>query len=406
MSEQPDIMEELQAELREKTKQLQQLEKEKDEIMREQEKYLLPHLSSHSLHWDLTKHLECATESLKELFLLHHDNNHDIALWEKTILSSKHLEESLLYTNQETRDLFCSLIDAKHTFVTFSLFGTILPLVHNGLVYLCQGREGIVAIVPTQVAEAFAHYAPNLTKEKIARITLLYQYGVATINLYGAIHVDALVDIFNEQNPEPTTAEECNRVLNLYQCPTCYGILLPPYFMAEHLAFEENDDLQTLLKEQEGKKRYIPNKEELLRYADEYYIRPFAEYKALRDFFLTLSEDTDTVDELLLDITSSILFHQDIRIIVRTIEQKNCLPPTKAQGDTMLDLLIAFQHYTRRWEHKGYSDGDVHGALPETISHTLAPNVKYHKENIIGKNTPCPCGSGKKFKRCCGKDAI
>ena len=26
-------------------------------------------------------------------------------------------------------------------------------------------------------------------------------------------------------------------------------------------------------------------------------------------------------------------------------------------------------------------------------------------EKIIGRNEPCPCGSGSKYKRCCGKDA-
>ncbi len=25
-------------------------------------------------------------------------------------------------------------------------------------------------------------------------------------------------------------------------------------------------------------------------------------------------------------------------------------------------------------------------------------------DHAIGRNDPCPCGSGKKFKKCCGKD--
>ena len=25
-------------------------------------------------------------------------------------------------------------------------------------------------------------------------------------------------------------------------------------------------------------------------------------------------------------------------------------------------------------------------------------------ENKIGRNDPCPCGSGKKYKKCCGKN--
>ena len=30
--------------------------------------------------------------------------------------------------------------------------------------------------------------------------------------------------------------------------------------------------------------------------------------------------------------------------------------------------------------------------------------VTAKKEDTIGRNDPCPCGSGKKYKKCCGKD--
>jgi uncharacterized protein YecA (UPF0149 family) len=29
----------------------------------------------------------------------------------------------------------------------------------------------------------------------------------------------------------------------------------------------------------------------------------------------------------------------------------------------------------------------------------------YHAPKKIGRNDPCPCGSGKKYKNCCGRNA-
>jgi uncharacterized protein YecA (UPF0149 family) len=29
----------------------------------------------------------------------------------------------------------------------------------------------------------------------------------------------------------------------------------------------------------------------------------------------------------------------------------------------------------------------------------------YYASSNVGRNDPCPCGSGKKFKKCCGKAA-
>lgn len=54
----------------------------------------------------------------------------------------------------------------------------------------------------------------------------------------------------------------------------------------------------------------------------------------------------------------------------------------------------AFSHHERsrfrktknRWYY-------VHGSM-------IAPTVK--NERKVGRNDPCPCGSGKKYKKCCG----
>ena len=31
------------------------------------------------------------------------------------------------------------------------------------------------------------------------------------------------------------------------------------------------------------------------------------------------------------------------------------------------------------------------------------PVTQPEKQKKVGRNDPCPCGSGKKYKRCCGK---
>lgn len=41
---------------------------------------------------------------------------------------------------------------------------------------------------------------------------------------------------------------------------------------------------------------------------------------------------------------------------------------------------------------------------PAMSTNRDAPAQKIRREGQIAKNAPCPCGSGKKYKRCCGKD--
>ena len=39
---------------------------------------------------------------------------------------------------------------------------------------------------------------------------------------------------------------------------------------------------------------------------------------------------------------------------------------------------------------------------PVPVSHATKPKTVVRGEAKIGRNQPCPCGSGKKYKKCCG----
>ena len=48
------------------------------------------------------------------------------------------------------------------------------------------------------------------------------------------------------------------------------------------------------------------------------------------------------------------------------------------------------------------------GIFPEEKRREIRDKWRSDKQavsNKIGRNSPCPCGSGKKYKKCCGKDA-
>ena len=51
--------------------------------------------------------------------------------------------------------------------------------------------------------------------------------------------------------------------------------------------------------------------------------------------------------------------------------------------------------------------GDMREMLAEIIEEDLEDhrpeNAQVRKKRKIGRNEPCPCGSGKKYKRCCGR---
>ena len=51
----------------------------------------------------------------------------------------------------------------------------------------------------------------------------------------------------------------------------------------------------------------------------------------------------------------------------------------------------------------GYDEsGEESGSPSEPSQQTIDPIV--NQQPKVGRNDPCPCGSGKKYKKCCGKN--
>ena len=72
------------------------------------------------------------------------------------------------------------------------------------------------------------------------------------------------------------------------------------------------------------------------------------------------------------------------------------------EPDASLDLerlVTAHAESVRAGEARAL-DGD--GYLPEPTSMLPAPVEQRRVEEVVGRNDPCPCGSGKKYKRCHG----
>lgn len=64
----------------------------------------------------------------------------------------------------------------------------------------------------------------------------------------------------------------------------------------------------------------------------------------------------------------------------------------------MLDAKADWLYHLKEWD-------DV---LSEEKRHEITKEFRaskvFVKQETVGRNDPCPCGSGKKYKKCCGKD--
>lgn len=74
----------------------------------------------------------------------------------------------------------------------------------------------------------------------------------------------------------------------------------------------------------------------------------------------------------------------------------------------IMDCIVDLMNNTRDWFLKGYTPEELNPRsqsqskpLPSKESKIIDFHAK--KKQKIGRNDPCPCGSNKKYKKCCGK---
>ncbi|MED1470367.1 SEC-C metal-binding domain-containing protein [Bacillus salipaludis] len=69
----------------------------------------------------------------------------------------------------------------------------------------------------------------------------------------------------------------------------------------------------------------------------------------------------------------------------------------------IMDQVVHLMNNTKRWFLKGYTPIELreHSLKPELL--TSPKQTEGITNEKIGRNNPCPCGSGKKYKKCCGR---
>lgn len=219
---------------------------------------------------------------------------------------------------------------------------------------------------------------------------------------------------------------------------------------------EDKDSYDEMKAAQDGKPYYIPAKAELLRYEDEFYYEKNASFIAVRDF---LRDHMKLPNERANDIADQLQLHAsfaefDIQYIMDDMKRMGLVFEGIEDVKLFMTMFTEMSNNTRMATNRGHKPnerraisgppreirlgpgiakavrrGDMNidelrkGALQmnfpnkdmmvsylkelarieREVNAGETPTPVPQNEGNISRNGPCPCGSGKKYKRCCGK---
>lgn len=237
----------------------------------------------------------------------------------------------------------------------------------------------------------------NISKGKLE---LIFTYLKSLTNLYGIVSKSKVVEIFNLQNDDTINEKDLDNAIKLKSLNNEIFVYYENYFVEVSIIFGKT--FNELLKLQENKPFYIPDKMELMKYEDQFYYEDSSEYKKLKDFIVqNFINDEEILGCLCADIRI-ICGGQNFSInaVLAELYRRNIKFKNKKQMYNFIPLVMELANNTRIWANRGFAPKETHGSIIG-IGKSDLNSRKIKKYNKIGRNDPCLCGSGKKYKRCC-----
>lgn len=159
-------------------------------------------------------------------------------------------------------------------------------------------------------------------------------------------------------------------------------------------------EVEIFLKERADKPRWYPASEEgFLNWCDETAHLDSEPARALDVFLRTHGfQNIKRRVDLMLEIVALHQIGEHVGKIISSVSER-CKIKAKSDGNEYLTLIGNFLNNLRLRTNNGWTPEEL-SANP-TVAAPTTPIIR--KQPVVGRNEPCPCGSGKKYKKCCGK---
>ena len=267
-----------------------------------------------------------------------------------------------------------------------------------------------------------------------------------TEEMYGYTPIENFLDVINVKKELRMTADELIEIFDRFPLDRLWTVRLDDIFLSTIYA-PDPDRLYDLRVRQQGKDYYIPTAAEVEELFDTCALLSTPSYQKMKKYMTKNLHLAETEAEgILLDLWDMLSteddFHESLQWFMEQFEFSN----DKQAGD-ILNLFMPLSNNTRMISNKGHTPSELSGrvkfgpgnmpvitagsslaagmlaeAAPEIRKMGFGLDLESNAANIpvmdlpngldgpakmsqkkVYPNDPCPCGSGKKFKKCCGK---
>lgn len=301
---------------------------------------------------------------------------------------------------QYAKDELALLLDCfRHSEVseeTAAAIASSAPF-EDGGVYLIAKKDKYYPVIPIELAgkimsRCVSHYFGGEESE-------LSRTAKACARIYGTFTASHLAGVVNAAYGANVTGQEAEQYLS--------GAQTEEFTYADGLAAYTLGSPAAVSELAENLDYDLPSRKEIEAYAfygldtSDYYYRQIVNL-----VYNNAGNSFDKANELMRFIANWCVTDGQMPSLLQAIEQAQ-LTITQQQFNFILDMVGELAAKTRRQSLKGHRYNEVEGTAPIVMPQIQVVAAKPEPVKIapkIGRNDPCPCGSGKKYKKCCGRN--
>lgn len=326
-----------------------------------------------------------------------------LAAIEAAMKDAEQLANALLILDEQEWAVFEDAYGVKELSVQRVPYGYYRFLLEQGFVFTFFHDAQVVMVMPEEVKDTYTRLNDKVFQEKRDRMSLIFKYLTAMTHFYGIFTVERLTELFNQHHPlEQVYLQQMEEAVSFLLRREQEFIRARGFIVDAGLVHHaEGGELEQLIAQTEGRPYYVPEQEILMSYADGGYFEVTPQLVALKTYVQErMSCDEVTAEDLIDDIQMLCAMEEPLEELLYEFERRDIVFKDQRQSKEVLGLLKEVQQTTRLWHLGGHTLKELEGpaaAKAAATARTAATSAK------PGRNDPCPCGSGLKYKKCCGK---
>ena len=280
------------------------------------------------------------------------------------------------------------LVEYSFSIDNLNLIGGLSSL---GVLFKLSTKDGYYLVVPSDIKDGInsltssKKYISNL-KERSEGIDLrdglMTHYGLLLgVELYSII-TNKESKVFKEENLD----FYLNYIFRSYEAFTEGNALIHPFLFSPEDVYEELRVRQTI-------QYNFSNEDFFVSLGRDFKDTWGEEVLELKNILSKTKLKKSDIDSLISQLIFYIKNDMDTQIIVELLTSYSLNLSDKALADSIVNSFSKIFNNTPIWSLKGLTPSESTARQKTTII----------KDKEPGRNEPCPCGSGKKYKKCCGR---